>query len=372
MKPVNDLYDRKYSQISIYVIKTVLLIYILGLCIYNISHLKKPVFSFVSAVLNPLIMGLIFAYLLKPLADMIERKLFYKLSDRYKKPLAAGLTFVIVFAVVFFILTILVSTVTDSVTKIDFDNLNLYIESLQNDFSNFWNIIESKLKDFNINPGKVGSLITKVFGSIKSGASTVLFSCIFAIYFLLDVKISEYWKDILDLFVNDEVKAKMKEFIRDADRVFSGYIRGQSIDALLVGVSVTIVLLLFGIPYATVIGLLTGFGNLIPYVGPIIGFGSLIIVCLSEGSLTHLLAGGIVLGLVMGIDGNIVNPKLLSDSIEIHPVLVIVALIAGGQTGGIAGMLIAVPVAALIKLQFERLIQRKRKVQTEGNEEIAC
>ena len=62
----------------------------------------------------------------------------------------------------------------------------------------------------------------------------------------------------------------------------------------------------------------------------------------------------------MTIDGNIINPKLLSSNVEIHPVLVLVAIIAGGQIGGIVGMLIAVPVAALIKLQFEKFIARRR------------
>ena len=116
-----------------------------------------------------------------------------------------------------------------------------------------------------------------------------------------------------------------------------------------------------------VIGLLTGIGNLIPYVGPIIGFASLAIVAISEGSMFHLAAGGAVLGLVMAIDGNIINPKLLSDNVEIHPVLVIVALIAGGEIGGVLGMLLAVPCAALLKLQFERFIER-RKLQMEQEE----
>ena len=168
--------------------------------------------------------------------------------------------------------------------------------------------------------------------------------------------------------MSEETRAKLREFAADADRVFSGYIRGQSIDALLVGVLVTIALLIIGVPYAVVIGLLTGFGNLIPYVGPVIGFASLVIICLSEGSLLHLALGAGVLLLVMAIDGNIINPKLLSDNVEIHPVLVIVALIAGGQIGGIVGMLVAVPVAALLKLQFEKLVAKRRaQLEQENN-----
>ena len=130
-------------------------------------------------------------------------------------------------------------------------------------------------------------------------------------------------------------------------------------DALLVGAMVSIALLIAKVPYAAVIGILTGIGNLVPYVGPVVGFGSLIIVCLAEGSVRHLLIGGIILLVVMFIDGNIINPRMLSSNVEVHPVLVIVALIAGGSVGGIVGMLVAVPVAALIKLQFEKNLARR-------------
>ena len=62
----------------------------------------------------------------------------------------------------------------------------------------------------------------------------------------------------------------------------------------------------------------------------------------------------------MFIDGNIINPRMLSSNVEVHPVLVIVALLAGGRVGGVVGMLVAVPVAALLKLQFERYIDKRK------------
>ena len=89
-------------------------------------------------------------------------------------------------------------------------------------------------------------------------------------------------------------------------------------------------------------------------------FGSLIIVSLAEGSITKLVIGVIILAVVMFIDGNVINPRMLSSNVEVHPVLVIVALLAGGKVGGVVGMLVAVPVAALLKLQFEKYVERRR------------
>ena len=97
------------------------------------------------------------------------------------------------------------------------------------------------------------------------------------------------------------------------------------------------------------------------------GFGSLIIVSLAEGSISKLIIGAVILAAVMFIDGNVINPRMLSSNVEVHPVLVIVALLAGGKVGGVVGMLIAVPVAALLKLQFEKYVE-KRKLTVQNRE----
>ena len=86
---------------------------------------------------------------------------------------------------------------------------------------------------------------------------------------------------------------------------------------------------------------------------------ALLIVCLIEGAWGKLLIGGIVLAVLLVVDGNIINPKLLSSSIEIHPLLVFAAMIAGSAIGGLIGMLVAVPLAALLKIQFDKFIARK-------------
>ena len=96
---------------------------------------------------------------------------------------------------------------------------------------------------------------------------------------------------------------------------------------------------------------------------------SLIIVSLAEGSIAKLIIGAAILAAVMFIDGNVINPKMLSSNVEVHPVLVIIALLAGGNIGGVVGMLVAVPVAALLKLQFEKYVERRRKAVQEREHE---
>ena len=130
------------------------------------------------------------------------------------------------------------------------------------------------------------------------------------------------------------------------------------IDAVIMAILVSSALSLIGVKYAIIIGVLSGIGNLIPYVGPVVAYGSTILVCLISGDFRRLLVAIVVLFVIQTIDGNIINPRLLSTNVDVHPVLVIAALIVGGAIGGIVGMLFAVPVAAFFKIQFEKVIDR--------------
>lgn len=364
MKKLENYYNREYSIKAFYVIKSALIIFVLGLIIYYLAGKTGSALSFVAAVLKPLVLGLGFTYLLSPVVRTFENKLFSSIKKQpARKAAAVILTFAIVLMALALILGIIAVTVTKSLSAFNPAEFKEYLVVLADQFSKFWTTIEKQLASMNISLGSVGNMLGKIFNGVKSGASTLLFALIFAIYFLLDEKIFQYWIEVVDTLVSDNTRYRLHVISVDANKVFSGYIRGQSIDAAIVGVLVSIALLIAKVPYAVVIGILTGLGNLVPYVGPVVGFGSLIIVCLAEGSAIHLVVGGIILAAVMLIDGNVINPKMLSSNIEVHPVLVIVALLAGGRIGGVVGMLVAVPVAALLKLQFERYIERRRAMR---------
>ena len=370
MKKLEKYYNREYSIKSYYVIKTALIIFVLGIIIWYLAGKTGSVLEFISAVMRPLVLGMVFTYLLSPPVKKIEAKLL-GLTDNKKaaRVLAVVIIWVIVLLALGLILGVITFTVTRSLSGFNLAACKEYIAVLADQFSKFWTTIEEQLASLNINLGSVGEFIGKIFSGVKTGATTLLFAVIFAIYFLLDEEIRVYWGKALDAFTNSSTREKLRLFIADADRVFSGYIRGQAMDAMLVGVMVTAAMLIARVPYAAVIGILTGLGNLIPYVGPVVGFGSLILVCLAEGSIKSLIIGGIILIVVMFIDGNIINPRMLSSNVEVHPVLVIVALLAGGKVGGIVGMLVAVPVAALLKLQFDRAVERRLKANAAEKKE---
>ena len=357
MGKLEKFYNKEYSIKSIYVVKTALMTFVLGLIIYYLAGQTGTALSFVSGVLKPLILGLVFTYLLRPVVNKLESGLFSGIQrPSTRKVAAVVLTLIIVLMALGLILGILAVTVTKSLYAFNPAEFKEYLVALADQFSKFWTTIEKQLASMNINLGSAGVWLGRIFNGVRSGASTLLFAVIFAIYFLLDENIFIYWTGVLKVFSDEKTRDRLHVLSVDANRVFSGYIRGQSMDAAIVGSLVSIALLIAGVPYAVVIGILTGLGNLVPYV-----------VCLAEGSFMHLLIGGIILAAVMFIDGNIINPRMLSSNVEVHPVLVIVALLAGGKIGGVVGMLVAVPVAALLKLQFEKYVEKRRAKQNALN-----
>ncbi len=227
------------------------------------------------------------------------------------------------------------------------------------------NFESKEINDYVQNIGTVvASLITQwgqnALGALKnipSFFSNLIFTIIFAVYFQLDHEgLRKYWGRAFRALFPTRFNDGIRLFAKDANRVCSGYIRGQFLDAILMAISISIALSLAGVRFSVLIGIFTGIGNLIPYVGPIVGYCSTILICLINGDYLRLVIGVVIVFVIQTIDGNIVNPKLLSSNIEVHPMLVIIALIIGSSTGGIVGMLAAVPIAALLKIQFERLV----------------
>lgn len=166
--------------------------------------------------------------------------------------------------------------------------------------------------------------------------------------------------DIRMLFPRSQVKILETLFL-DMDRRLSGFIRGQILVCLILAVYYAIGLSAVGLDHGVLIGLLSGLFSLIPFVGSAIGLGVGVLVAIFQMSS----AGWIVLVLTLGvfglgqfIEGNFITPRIVGKSVGLHPLWIIFALFAGGILLGIVGMLIAVPVAAMIAVLIEFSITR--------------
>ncbi len=376
--------NRQYMTISIYVIVTCIIIYSLSLVAKNAPIIYSLVIDKVGrviAILKPIIIGFALAYILDGVVSWIETKLMkIKYVNRLKstRGLAVLITVLLVLMGIATIVSLLVYSVTDQIRVANFDSLVTLVESYANNFTNFSKTVTAKLNSMNIESSEISNLVktvtdyamglgtnfltglvnslTNVTGIVTTGA----FSVIIAIYFLIDGKmIKGVIRKVSYALFSDHTNERMKRFIEDADGVFSGYLKGTLMDVGVMMVLISITLSIVGVNFAVIIGILAGLGNLIPYCGPFIAYGLSAIVCLVNGDITKMVVAIVALIVIQFIDGNVIGPKLLSQSIEVHPLLVIICLIIGSSIGGLLGMLFAVPVGALIKVIFMRFIDKR-------------
>ncbi len=147
--------------------------------------------------------------------------------------------------------------------------------------------------------------------------------------------------------------------VRIINGILSSYIRGQLILGLVVGVASTIGLLLVGAPYAILLGIISGFTEVIPVVGPIIGaIPGLILASFSPEGWVMVLKVLAVYVVVQQLENNLLVPKIQGDSVKLHPSLIMVSLVVGSQVAGLFGLIIAVPVAAILRDVYLYLYRR--------------
>ncbi len=379
-----DKLNRKYMQISLYVIITAVIIYILSLLAKNAPIIVKDLMgklSWILKVIRPIIIGFAFAYIMDPVVNFFERKLqklrLFKKMKRHRT-WSAILSIIILFTAIIGLVSLLIFSVTDQLRLANFDDIVRLAEGYMNGLESFYNSILESLEKLDIRSSELEQYlqntltllldvlkdfiqgIVNAFTNISGYLTTFIFGLIIGFYFIIDGKMLKlYMKKISNALYSNKTNRKISVIITDLDYAFSGYIRGQLADAFVMMVLISLVLSITGVKFAIVIGIFAGIGNLIPYFGPVIAYFSTTIVCLINGEIKTMIISLIILVIIQFVDGNIIGPKLLSRSIKIHPLIIIVSLIFGSAIGGLLGMLLAVPVGAYIKLVFARYIENK-------------
>ena len=218
--------------------------------------------------------------------------------------------------------------------------------------------------------GLIGSIVSGaisfaagVFGSV----TFLIFAILVSFYLLIDFG---KFRGIMEVLVPDKHEPRVFDVMKKLDIAVGGFIRGQVITALLVGLLAFIGLTILGLgQYALLIACIAVVGNLIPYLGPVMAATPAVLYMVfsdAHGTFqSKLLYVGLVLGLfglIQVIEGFIFQPKIVGPNAQLHPVVVIIALVVGAQFG-IMGMIIAVPAAAMLRVLFEEFFWNKRVSQ---------
>lgn len=395
------VWDKTYLKYCAYIIFTVTILYILYGIISNLGLILKTIWAAlggVASVLMPFIIALVITYLLLPLVKWIETFLlkYVKLlspkahpDDKYKqlrRTLSVLITYLLFLGLIVFFIASLYSLISGSLPEhIDLnsmlESITDYSKAANQLFANLTTTMENSgfsadvkkqmLQLIQAGKGVTANAIAGLFSSLQGFGNNlinIVLGFIIAFYFLID---AEYFKDLWQRFVALFFKSRHYDrfsgYMDDVNAVVSSFIRGQLLDALIVGILSSIALYAIGLDFAVFVGMTSGLFNIIPYFGPLIGSVLAVIVALLGGSIKQAVLAIIVLIIVQQIDGNFLSPKIVGNSVGLHPVFVMMALIIGGSLMGIWGMLIAVPAGGILKLMLNRWADYKELKRREAD-----
>lgn len=382
--------DKKYSKFFKYLIVSAIIIYIAIAFIDSVPLMYNKIIAGIKTIVDlvmPLIIGLIIAYLLFGPMNAIENFLMNRKHFIKNRGFCRGIgIFVSYVGVISIIVAIIVgiyfmiggqisksSTLSNIIVSIlgyleENEISTDMVKNLINKYDiPFGDIIMSQMgtvvevvQKFVF--GIVGSIVSFIV-NLGSNVVQIVISLVISIYLLAS---HEYFKDIWDKFlfvVFRESKAGriVRETLHIINETFSGYIRGQMIEAVIVAVLSTIVLMIVGVEDAFVIGIIAGITNIIPYIGPFIGIALAVIVSIFQGSLFAIIGSIVGLTIVQQLDANVLSPKVVGENVGLNPVFVIIAISVGAGLYGLVGMIIAVPVAASIKAIIAKWFDSKLK-----------
>ena len=175
---------------------------------------------------------------------------------------------------------------------------------------------------------------------------------VFAFYLLVDLP---HLKQVADGLIPDAARPEVLVLARRMNAAVGGFFRGQLVVALIVGVLASIGLLIIGLPFWLLIGMVAGVFNMIPLIGPYIGGVPALVIALTTQEPITALWVIVVMVAVQQIDNHFISPLVMHRVVKLHPVIVMLALLLGGTLGGFFGLLVAVPTAAILKILIGHL-----------------
>ncbi len=344
-----------------------ILVVLIGITFYEVLEHLVPVWKAVSTIASvfmPFVVGAALAWLL----DIPVRRL------ESTKVMKRGLAITIVLVGVILSFVLLVEMVVPQLTlsaKSFMENAPDYIQNVE-DFVkkipvvNQLDVSQSVLFDWDMISSKGVDLLSNYGGSLLSygmefGSSllSVLTSIVFSVYVLLEKdNMVRQMKMIFKALFSLKICEGILHIYNLADKMMTGFLVGKIIDSLIIGVLTAVLMTIFHIPFVPLISVLVGITNIIPIFGPIIGgvIGAVLIL-LAEPS--HFIVFVILIIIIQQTDGHFIGPKILGDTVGLSTAWTLFAILIGGELFGFAGMVLGVPVFAVMYSLIREFIYKR-------------
>ena len=324
--------------------------------------------------LRPIISGMIVAYVINPLANFFDRKVFHKLKgEKTRWSLSSICALIVIVLCVVLLFVALIPQLVDSISTL-VSNMDTYVSTLQeflrrfeSGSKGFFGLDIASLANFGDRIlEKVSNYFSENMGSFVGGTANVgrgvfdlLIAFILAVYFLLDKRrITGGIGKFMALVIKPESFTKAAEFLDRCNVILIRYISVDVIDGLIVGIVNFLFMVIMRMPYAALISVIVGVTNLAPTFGPIVGalIGAFVLVLVDPWYALWFLVFTVVL---QTLDGYVIKPKLFGGSLGVSALMILIAIILGGKLFGVGGILLAIPFAAIIDFTWKDFVIKK-------------
>lgn len=329
-------------------------------------------------ILYPFIIGFVIAYLALPLVDRLEGWMPVVLkknkSARTLAILIVYLLILVILAAAFYLMFSVVfeqvqrlinemPSLSENITK----QLNAWTQD--NRLAEAWNTYQQNIAadirlQIETQMRSVAQRIVEGFVNVfQRGAAGVIDTVSKTLNFLLGILLVPIWlfyvlndsrtlTHALGNLVPQTIRGDVRATLKIIDHVFDAFLRGQLILCLIIGLMAFIVLIIIGVPYAAVLGVIVAITEAIPMIGPLLGMIPALIIAIAVGP-NALLLTFIAFMVISQIESIVLKPRVMGDSLSLHPALIMVVLFIGVDMGGILGMILAAPLAAVVRDLFK-------------------
>ena len=386
-------FDEKHIKWGLTAFLVVLCSIIVFFAIYRIDSVNK-VLGICVSILTPFIYGLVMAYLLCPVYNFTVRGV-YSLLNRRKRVFSRSLSFskavgtfvsiTVMLVIITGILWMIIPGLVESITKIikilpsSMEELKAWLDVKLTNMPEVKNVLDGWINNFTKNAidfvtqtvlPEYSSIATKISEGVIGVLNVIknfFIAIIICVYFLnsKDTFAAQIKKIILSVFK----KNTADEILQGAaftNKTFGGFINGKLIDSLIIGIICFIVMSIFGWEYTLLINCIIGITNIIPFFGPFIGAipSALLLLMVDYRQCVYFV---IFIFILQQFDGNILGPKILGDSTGLASFWVMFAVLIGGGLFGFIGMVVGIPIFAVIYAYVSRAVNgklRKRGLST--------
>ncbi|SFU46469.1 Predicted PurR-regulated permease PerM [Clostridium sp. DSM 8431] len=378
-------WNTKYTTIAVYTFLVICSVILFYLGVSQMGNVFGKL-GYIVGVMQPIIMGFVLAYLFNFILRFYENRI---LKDKYlrkvkiksKRGLGILLTYLTVFLIILlfmeFVFPQLVESIVGLVNDIPgyIDNLGTLINEVMEEINlsdNIQNTLNENWNDFVNYIIKFVTNLIPVLGSMLAGFASsiwnIVLGLIVSIYLLIDKEkfIGLFRKVIYAVFPLEHAKNILKLGQR-SNETFGKFLSGKILDSFIIGVITFIVLAIFNMPYSLLVSIIVGITNIIPFFGPFIGAVPSVILILFVSPIKAAWFILIII-IIQQVDGNLIGPKILGNSIGISAFWILFSILVFAKLLGIVGMIIGVPLFAIVYALLKELVEnklRKKGLKTE-------